>query len=77
MPVEVIGGGRYLKADKSANLRANSLTQSNRVVEWTTKPCTEPLCLWAWDNLSASAMAAECERAFSSAKKLTSRSETR
>ena len=25
MPVEVIGGGRYLRVDQSANLRANSV----------------------------------------------------
>ena len=29
LPVEVIGGGRFLKVDQSANLRANSLMRTD------------------------------------------------
>jgi hypothetical protein len=126
MPVDVIGGGRYLRVDQSANIRAGSVISKiwNHGFEyrsldhglcdkhWRCKYCrpnklfkvtgagdtnTNPatpkeisslrafnpiewwdsnqsvygtLCLWAFDTLSIPAMATECERTFSSAKKL-------
>ena len=41
-------------------------------IEWwdSNQPVYGTLCLWAFDTLSIPAMATECERTFSSAKKL-------